>query len=148
MNVSKNMRRIEPTEHQIQSAIVSWASNVFVDHPNGRKVLLRPYLIKITNEGKRSLSQGKKMKDEGLTKGASDLFLAFPVYRSVNAGCSCCYDNEEFYGLWYEVKAPGKKPTKIQFEFLSVMKDLGYCTGWGDSVDKAIKDFKDYLGMK
>jgi hypothetical protein len=137
MNVlrgNKVIRRIESTEHQIQAAMVEWSTKVFVDHPLRGKCLLRPYLIKITNEGKRSWTQGKKMKAEGLTKGVSDLLIAFPC--------------RGFHGLWYEVKAPGKIPSDEQLEFLAGMQKVGYAADWGDSVDKGIQDFKDYLGMR
>lgn len=137
------MRSIEPTEHQIQCAIVEWANNTFVDHPAGRKVCLGSYLIKIPNEGKRSLAYGKKMKKEGLKKGASDLFLAIPLLRSR-------YFLDFYFkcGLWLEIKKKGKKPTNEQLEFLENMRSIGYESQFKDSVDEGIQAIKDYLGIR
>lgn len=142
------IRKTEPSEHQIQCAIVEWANNIFIDHPNGGKVRLGSYLIKITNEGKRSWAQGKKMKAEGLKKGVSDLFFAFPFTRTINSGCACCPDYEERSGLWIELKAKGKKPNKEQLEFLSAMRDVGYDAVFKDTVNDGIQAIKDYLGVK
>lgn len=123
---------------------MEWAYKTCVDHPGGGQVLLGPFLVKITNEGKRSWNLGKKMKKEGLLKGASDLFLAFPILINNEYGDT----EKDLSGFWYEVKAPRKKPTKDQLSFLVAMQDIGYGVGWGDSVDKGIKAFKDYLGMR
>jgi hypothetical protein len=163
---NKMLRRIYPSEHEIQSAIVEWSTKVFVDHPLGGKVLLRPFLIKITNEGKRSWAQGKKMKAEGLTKGVSDIFIAFPVIKSISFNIlnpdevirdldfsfslspevqhklAPCY-----HGFWLEIKSKGKKPTKEQRNFLFRMKELDYHSDWKDTVDEGIQAIKDYLGI-
>ena len=145
------MRSIDPTEHQIQAAIVEWANNTFVDHPRGGKVRLGGYLIKITNEGKQKVFQDKngnyfcptgiKYNKEGRKKGASDLFLAFPVSGKIDGY------HYEYYGFWLELKKKGKKPTDDQLEFLSGMLGIGYWADWKDSVDGAIQAIKDYLGV-
>lgn len=114
---------MKPTESQIQQAFVEY---VKVKYP-----LLSPLLIKITNEGKRSLSLGAKMKREGLQKGVPDLFFAKPT---------------QFYcGLWIEVKAPGKKPTVAQFGYLDTLNNEGYSTFWSDDLDGIIIHFENYL---
>lgn len=128
------LRKIDPTESQIQISIVAFANNMHVDHPLGGKVRLGSYLLKVTNEGKRGWCQGKKMKAEGLKKGVSDLFLAFP-----HKGKS---------GLWLELKSKGKNPTKEQLEFLWAMRDVGYDAEIKDSVDEGIQAIKDYVGIK
>ena len=139
------LRTVDPTEHQIQCAIVEWSNNVFFDHPLGGKCLLRPHVIKITNEGKRSWAQGKKMKSEGLTKGVSDLLVAVPTYKQSMVSPSM---NMEKAGFWLELKAPGKKPTESQIEFICAMRGVGYHADWKDSVDGGIQALKDYLGMR
>lgn len=139
------IRKIDPSEHQIQCAIVEWSTKVFVDHPSGGKVLLRPYLIKIPNEGKRSWAHGKKMKAEGLTRGVSDLFLAIPRRKQSLISASVYIEK---CGLWLEIKKKGKKPSPEQCEFLYAMREIGYHADWKDTVDEGIQAIKDYLGMK
>lgn len=129
------LRRIKPTESQIQCAIMEWANNTFVDHPLSGKTCIGSYLIKIPNEGKRSFHQGKKMKKEGLKKGVSDLFLSFPSKQGFN-------------GFWIELKRKGKQPTQDQLDFLVRMIKVGYRADCLYSVEEGIHAIKDYLGMR
>lgn len=137
--MTKNLRSIEASEHQIQAAIVERVNLIFLDHIFGspeikRKVCLGDYLIKIPNEGKRSWLQGKKMKKEGMKAGASDLFLSFPTIRH--------------HGFWLEIKKKGKEPTDEQLEFLAAMRAVGYRADWTDDVDEGVIMLKNYVGMK
>ncbi len=131
--MTKNLRRIEPTEHQIQCGIVEWARLTKFD--NQYKV--GDFLIKQANEGKRSWITGKKMKKEGLTAGVSDLFLAYG-YQFTGGYC----------GLWIEVKTSKGKISKSQQSWIDLMKFSGYCAGVVRSVDDGIQVIKDYLGMR
>ena len=117
------MKTYLPTESQIQAA--------FVEYVKVKNPLLSPLLIKITNEGKRSLSLGAKMKREGLQKGVPDLFFAKPT--------------QLYCGLWIEVKTPGKRPTEEQFIYLDRLNNEGYSAFWSDDLDDIIIHFENYL---
>ena len=134
------IRRINPTESQIQISVVEQCSRIKIP---GTKYFIKDFLFKITNEGKRSWTQGKKMKAEGLTAGVSDLILAYPVTEEYSFG----HFNTK-PGLWLELKEKGKKPTLSQIRFLQRMNDVGYDADWRDSVDGAMEFIKSYLGMK
>lgn len=108
-----------PSENQEQKALVKWIR------------MQRPYgdlLIKLNNEGKRSVNQGFHLKLMGMLPGASDLFLAYPT--------------SVYHGLWLEVKQNRRyrpsemaKPSWIaQQVFLERMISVGFaghfCYGW------------------
>ena len=112
-----------PTESQIQCA--------FVEYVDTKYPHLKGHLIKITNEGKRSLAYGERMKREGLRRGVSDLFFAVP--------------NKGLGGFWIEVKAPDEEPTLEQNSFLLRMQDIGYAAGWYDNLDDMINYFERYI---
>jgi VRR-NUC domain-containing protein len=132
------MISINPTESQIQCAIVEWANNNIIPHTKHK---VGKFLVKFTNEGKRSWILGKKMKKEGLKKGVSDLFFAFPTY---------CYNYFEYkdFGLWIEVKSKKGKLSKEQKEWIELMIIVGYKAVVVYSVEEGIQAIKDYLGMK
>jgi hypothetical protein len=133
------IRRINPTESQIQISVIEQCSRIKIP---GTKYFIKDFLFKISNEGKRSWAQGKKMKAEGLTAGVSDLILAYPIFWVNN------YDTYDKGGLWIELKEKGKKPTPLQTRFLKLMREVGYEADWRDSVDGAMAFIKYYLGMK
>ena len=137
--MAKNLRRINPTEHQIQVAIVEWAYLHEIPF-NGLK--LRDLLIKIPNEGKRSQFIGNKMKKEGLRKGVSDLFLAFPTLVKYNKKL------HKFCGLWIEVKSLHGVISKEQKLWAEIMMLVGYRVVLVRTVDEGIQAIKDYLGME
>lgn len=91
----------------------------------------RDYLIHIANERNTSLQQGAILKAMGVMAGCSDLFLAVP--------------NKRYGGYWIELKAPGKRLSQIQEEFLSKMDSIGYATGWFDDWQKAWDSIQNYL---
>lgn len=128
--MTKNLRRIDPTESQIQCAIVEWANKIKLFD----NFTIGTFILKNCNEGRRSLADGKRKKKEGLKKGVSDLFLAFPQAK--------------YHGLWIEVKKHNGKMTKEQVEWFTFMNLVGYETQLVDGVDSGIQAIKDYLGMK
>jgi hypothetical protein len=136
------IRKIEATESQIQCTIVDWANNT--NYLNNRKI--GDFLIKITNEGKRSIFQGRKMKREGLKKGVSDLFLAIPLVDINSFSPSGIIYT--ISGLWIEVKTKIGKVTKEQDQWGSDMKIMGYSFEIVRGVDEGIQAIKDYLVMK
>ena len=128
--MTKNLRRIEPTESAIQCAIVEWANHIKIFDG----FTIGNFLLKNCNEGKRSWIDAKIKKKEGLKKGVSDLFLAFP--------------KKEYHGLWIEVKSHKGKMILEQIDWFNLMNFVGYETKLVYGVDSGIQAIKDYLGMK
>ncbi len=118
---SGKARLYPESDHQM--ALVKWARM----HPK----IGRMGLIKQTNEGRSSVIAGARMNAMGRVAGTVDLFLAIP--------------NRQYHGFWIEMKAPGKKPTQEQLEFLSKMLERGYQADWYDNWEKAKEDIEDYL---
>lgn len=131
--MTKNLRRIEPTEHQIQSAIVEWAHNLKLTS----KIIIGDYLFAIPNGGNRSLTEGLRLKKEGVKKGVSDLFLAYPV--SFNWG------EDWKHGLFIEVKTKKGKVSVFQSEWINLMKENRYEAVVVRSLDEGIQAIKDYF---
>src|SRR2546421_316035 len=108
------IRRVEPTEHQIQCAIVEWANKV----PLLMNWTIGDFLIAIPNGGKRTQIKNKngkyfsleglRLKKEGVKAGVSDLFLTYSFVRPSE------YNDfpVETYGLWIEIKKKGGKMSK------------------------------------
>ena len=80
--------------------------------------------FKITNEGKRSWSEGKRLKSQGLTAGAVDLMIMKPSHG--------------FPGAFIEFKTKGGKLQDNQREFLANAHRNGYFTGVIWDIDAAI----------
>jgi hypothetical protein len=105
----------------MQAAVIAWCRS----RKDGRR-----YAIHIPNEGKRSPRLGAQLKKEGMLPGVSDIFI--PMARG------------GWYGLWFELKSRGKKPTGEQYDFLAAMAAQGYATGWTDDLDTAISEINRY----
>jgi hypothetical protein len=88
-------------------------------------------IIHIPNEGRRSPRTGKHLKDMGMRPGVSDLFL--PIARG------------KYHGLWIEVKAPKKKPTPTQKDWLNSMVQQDYCCTWGDNAAELCEYIRRYM---
>ena len=138
-------RSVNPTESQIQCAIVEWAN--LQPFATGK---VGDFLIAIKNEGKQKVLKNKQGKSycptgqrynkEGRKKGVSDLFLALPKIDKLENIILC--------GFWRELKSKGKKPTKEQSAWLMLMRLAGYDADWSDDAGVVIQDIKDYLGIK
>lgn len=102
--------RIE-TEAMVQRSLVKWFRLQYNQHKN--------HIIRIGNEGVRSIAGHQAAKGQGLVLGASDLFIACP--------------SNGFHGLWLELKRKdyritpsNKKHCDRQIAFLDDMKKAGY----------------------
>lgn len=82
----------------------------------------------MANEAAR---EGARLKAEGVKPGVSDLLL--PLRRG------------GYGSLWIELKAPGKKPSKVQQEWMDRMNEAGYYATWRDDWAKAAEVITDYL---
>jgi hypothetical protein len=120
-------------EHEHQVALIAWARRVAIpaapDVRAGARVA--DYLLAIPNGGSRNPREGARLKAEGVKPGVSDLLM--PLRRG------------GFGGLWLEMKAPGKKPTPEQREWLARMNAAGYCATWCDDWSLAAKAIAGYL---
>lgn len=115
-------RRIFP-ETAVQIALVDW---VKYQHPR-----IKGAIIKIDNEGKRTVQGHVLARRCGLRKGASDLFIAYP--------------SQKYHGLFIEVKpqkykvtASNKEHHDYQMQFIDEMNSYGYyaemCIGYEHGV--------------
>lgn len=115
-----------PLESSEAKSLIQWAHLT---------PIVRDYLIHIPNEGKRSARAGRRLNQEGLVKGVSDYFLAYP-----NGGYS---------GFWLELKRKNGTHlslTKEQYLWLYKMHVIGYKSviayGWEDAKDKILEYIK------
>ena len=114
-------------ESEIQQACVRW---FYYQYPNYAKAL-----IKIPNEGKRSLRLGHISKMEGLQPGTPDLFLAVPKGRGGN-----------YNGLFIEMKSETGRIAESQKTMLHYLSTMGYKTAVIRSITEFIKLITEYLG--
>ena len=129
------MRRIIATEAQEQEALITWSEHYYFKLGKDGKAVYRlcDYLMAIPNGGLRPILAALAMKRQGVTPGAPDLFLAFPIGG--------------YAGLWIEMKRRTKeaKLSTLQADFLVRMETRGYacqvCYGW----DEARKSILNYL---
>lgn len=129
MEHDKQKTILIPSEIQECVAYWEWSQNIPV---------LKDYLYKIPNEGKRSLSYGKKMKMIGLRSGLPDYHYPIP--------------NETFNGFWLEMKTRDKKnhslPDLQKIWLNKLNKANHYATfafGWEDAAEKTISYIKNLL---
>lgn len=121
-------------EHEHQVALINWARRVRIEPASDIKPgsTIADYLLAIPNGGKRSSArEGARLKAEGVKPGVSDLLL--PLRRG------------GYGSLWIELKAPGKKPSKVQQEWMDRMNEAGYYATWRDDWAKAAEVITDYL---
>ena len=108
------------TEDSEQEAVIEWCAY--------RKITV----VHIPNEGKRTLSQGRRIKRIGLQKGFPDLF--FPEAR------------KGFHGLFIELKRDRRSsPTREQKEWIELLNSKGYratvCYGAEDAIAELCRYF-------
>ena len=104
------------SESSLQKAVLQWANL----HPQ-----LKNAVIHIPNEGKRTSHYGKPLKDMGMRRGVSDLFIALQRHG--------------YGGAWIELKSKDGVLSQAQEVFLNDMAMHGYFTHTCYSLDEAIK---------
>lgn len=117
--------KLQTTEHSIQTTFFKILDIQYKD--------IYPYIFAIPNGGKRDLITAKRLKDEGVKKGVSDVFVSIP-----SNGKS---------GLYIEFKRPKGIVTDFQKEFMERMLKNGYHCVVCFSPDEAIQEIKDYLNI-
>lgn len=108
-------------EHDAQAEVVRWlraAGILFCAIPNGART---------------SMGVARKLKAEGLQKGAPDLLIFDPPPRSVQITTvdrvNGTIGMRSFVGLALEMKAPnGAKPRPEQIEWADALKNRGWVT--------------------
>jgi hypothetical protein len=87
----------------------------------------------IANERKCSESYGRLLKNMGVKKGISDLFIPEP--------------RGEYHGLWIEIKAKDGKKSTEQINFTNDMLSKGYFACFCFGSDEVINTIKWYLKL-
>ena len=117
--------RMIPTEAEEQAVVVNWARMMEL---NWKELKL---LHHIPNEGKRGFKARAEQAAAGLLPGVCDLFL--PVAR-------CGY-----HGLYIEMKALDGVISKPQKEFLTAVREQGFCSCACFGADAAIQVLDRYM---
>lgn len=96
-----------PLESLEQKALIKWARASTGTHPE------LAFLYAIPNGGRRNAREAKTLKDEGVLRGVSDMFL--PVRRG------------EFNGLYIELKRrDGGVVSREQKDFINFVTTQGF----------------------
>lgn len=109
------------SEQAMQKAILKWVRL----HPK-----IRGLVIHFANEGKRTIYNGKLLKDMGLRPGVSDLFIAM--------------QKKGFGGAWIEIKTKKGILSQEQKLFLEDMEAQGYFTIVCRTIEDTIKIIEWY----
>lgn len=120
-------KKLEPSEHDIQSAFFRWVRIAEKVHP----VLCTMFAV--PNAGKRGYKTAAMLIAEGLRKGVPDII--FPVARS------------GFAGLAIEFKKPGGKLSTEQKEFIPRLTSENWLVVVQTDSEEAIRIVKNYLGI-
>jgi hypothetical protein len=110
-------------EHNLQVACVRWFDAQYSD--------ISRLLFAIPNGGKRNKITAVKLKAEGVRAGVADLFLAVT--------------NEQYAGLFIEMKVGKNKRTPAQAEFKEMVRMRGYACVVCYSLDEFINAINHYL---
>lgn len=125
------------------------------------------HIIKIDNEGKRSKAVGALKKAEGLTRGASDLFIPEPMIHQIVIRQKAKNDiieidrnsgkiltppfidvpsTKQYHGMWLEGKFGDNDLTDSQIAFQKDMEQRGYYVGTFYDLDEFIHHCNIYFG--
>ena len=119
--------RTDPTEHQIQAAVIQWWSMTHQIYglPNFA-------LFAIPNGANKSMAARMKFKREGLRPGIPDLMLA-------------ATKNGAEHGLYLEMKRKDGRLSDEQRNVAAYLKSQGYAAMECKSAEQAIEVIKAYL---
>lgn len=129
---TRDNRELLP-EQKVQIQLIQYLKYQF---PDASK-----FIVKIDNEAKLTKTGHIIRNKMGLHKGASDLFLAYPV--------------GPYHGMWLEIKRDGfeitssnKLHTTNQINFLNKMRDVGYYAAMASGFDECRMHVDNYLRAK
>jgi hypothetical protein len=92
------------------------------------------WLFAIANGGSRHFLEAVHLKQQGVKKGVSDMFLPLP--------------KGSYSGLFIELKVGKNKPTKEQKEFIEYANKVGYLAKVCYGHQEAISLIEKYLNLK
>lgn len=133
MRVKKSRRKLfyveqNPTEYAECRAFYEWTQ---------WHSLLKENVIKIVNEGRRSIIQGRLLKKIGLSKGVPDYII--PIA------------NKNWHSLWLEMKTKdeiNKPQRKEQVEWIERLLKQGHYATFVFGSFEAIQITTDYLNNR
>lgn len=127
------IKKPSASEAQEQIVLIEWASLMKI-HINGKTERLNKFIHHSPNGGKRHTLEALKFKRMGVLPGFPDLFVFIPT--------------KEYHGLFVELKRAnypiGNIPIE-QFNFMNLLKDLGFSANICKGFDEAKKVIVDYL---
>ena len=118
---TKYNKYISPSEFQIQKTVKQWLDT--------KNVLY----FSIPNEAACNSIKGKHLKDTGMRKGVSDMFIAEPHHN--------------FHGMFLELKKASGVLSPEQRQFLRDVEQKNYFTAVCFSVDEAIAILTWYISV-
>lgn len=135
--VAKIPRNSKDEEHMHQAALIEWAAvtdmpHLFLMHDSEPRKI-GGYLFAVPNGGHRSVTQGARLRAEGVKPGVSDLMLPIPT--------------ERFHSMWIEMKSSAGSMTRDQLSWFRLMTARGFYCCTCRSVDEAITEIQKYLGV-
>lgn len=132
-------RKIVPSEHEEQSAVINWWWRY--SHEHGLEERL---LFAIPNGANKSMAAAAKFKREGLRAGVPDLMLARP--RGDFNLSNPPRGHFKYGALMIEMKRiGGDKPTQAQQEYHALLQAQGYSVLTCFGADEAISAITEYL---
>jgi len=104
-----------PSESAIQKAVFKWVR---------MQPQLQYIVFKIANEGKRTPSYGRRMKEEGVLRGVFDIFVARARH--------------DFNGMWLELKSRNGVLSLDQHKFKKAQEAEGFLCIVSNDIEEAI----------
>ena len=121
-------------EHRLQVSCVKWFRLQYQQYSK--------LLWAIPNGGHRNVITAQRLKDEGVTAGVPDLFLAMPkdVWTGPNQSTLL------FCGLFIELKIRPNKPTKEQQKMMQRLIGQKYKCVVVHTLDEFMIQIQTYIG--
>lgn len=120
---NKSRKKYRDDEHKLQVSMVNWFR---LQYPS-----MRHNLFAVPNGGRRDAATGRRLKDEGVLAGVSDLILL--------------KSNQHYGALLIETKTKKGTQRESQKEWESKITADGYKYVVVRSLDDFIKEVNDYL---
>lgn len=128
-----NQRRVRrqrrDLEHNEQTVLMNRIAALAVN--DNRFALAAERTHAIPNGGGRSRAEAGRLKAEGVKRGVSDLFVAFPVAAQ--------------HGLYIEMKASAGRVSDEQNRWIQRSRELGYAAHVCWSADEAFSIWRAYV---
>lgn len=122
---------LDPSEHAIQSAFVTWCKL------NEKRYPGLELAFSVPNAAKRSMALAARMRKEGLRAGVPDWWLP-------SASWACGQDR--FHGLSIEFKSGKGRLTDAQEKYVKGLREVGWRVEVCRSTEEAIKVVRSYYG--